>query len=369
MFTPGEIQFVNIRKQFGPVMVIPDLSLTVRAGERLVLLGPSGCGKTTALRMIAGLETISAGQLYLGGQLANDLEPGDRQVAMVFQNYALYPHMSIRDNIAFGLETKKVPAAEIKQRIETALEMLNLSGLDSRKPRELSGGQRQRVALARAVVKRAPYFLLDEPLSNLDAQLRSRARKELVRLHDVIRSTMVYVTHDQVEAMTIGQRIAVMAQGVLQQVGSPADIYDRPANVFVARFIGSPPMNLLTARVEGAALRLGETYLPLPPVWRNRLANYQDKAVELGIRPENVILQSRQDCDDGVAAVRVRATFREHFGNQSIIYLQCGEQELAAVVAPGEAAAAGEDLSWCVDWRQVRLFDTASSLAIEPEAG
>lgn len=366
-FTPGEIQFVNIKKQFGSVVVIPDLTLTVKAGERLVLLGPSGCGKTTALRMIAGLETISAGKLHLGGQLANDLEPGERQVAMVFQNYALYPHMSIRDNIAFGLETKKVPAAEIERRIAVALEMLNLSGLEARKPRELSGGQRQRVALARAVVKQAPYFLLDEPLSNLDAQLRARARKELVKLHDVIRSTMVYVTHDQVEAMTIGQRIAVMSQGVLQQIGSPADIYDRPANTFVARFIGSPPMNLLPARVTGTELRLGDSSVPLPENWTNRLAGYRDKTVELGIRPEYVTLYRREDCH--AAAVTAPITFREHFGNQSIVYFPIDGREIAAVVNPGEAPATGEELVWCLDWEHVRLFDSESGLAIVPAAG
>ena len=358
----GEIKFDHVKKQFGPVVVIPDLSLTINAGERLVLLGPSGCGKTTALRMIAGLESISAGDLYLGGVLANELEPGERQVAMVFQNYALYPHMTVWDNIAFGLETKKIPRTEIGERIEQALQMLNLSGLEKRKPKELSGGQRQRVALARAVVKQAPYFLLDEPLSNLDAQLRSRARKELVKLHEVIGSTMVYVTHDQVEAMTIGQRIVVMSQGVLQQAGTPAEIYDWPANVFVARFIGSPPMNLTPAGVAGGTLRIGETTLTPPQYWLKRLADYDGRMVELGMRPEHVKLYEKSTPAE--ESLEVKITFKEHFGNQSILYFQCGGKELAAVAAPNQAQEGNGPAYWRLNWEQVRLFDGATGQSI-----
>lgn len=360
----GEIKFVNITKRFGQVMVIPDLSLAIKAGERLVLLGPSGCGKTTALRMIAGLESVSAGELYLGGRLANDLEPGEREVAMVFQNYALYPHMTIWENIAFGLEAKKIPLDEIKKRFDVALQMLNLSGLENRKPKELSGGQRQRVALARAVVKQAPYFLLDEPLSNLDAQLRARARKELVKLHDVIGSTMVYVTHDQIEAMTIGQRIAVMSQGVLQQVDSPAVIYDQPANLFVARFIGSPPMNLIPVRVEGLVLRVGRALICIPPEWVECLGAYNGKMVEMGIRPEYVELTEDYRAADN--CVEVQVTFKEHFGNQTIVYFQCADKELAAIVNPGQEQVYGGNLSWRVDWKYVRMFDSDSGQAIRP---
>ena len=362
--TAGEIKFVNVTKKFGTVMVIPDLTLTIKAGERLVLLGPSGCGKTTALRMIAGLESISAGELYLGGQLANDWEPGERQIAMVFQNYALYPHMTIWENVAFGLETKKVLPEEIKRRIDIALQMLNLSGLENRKPKELSGGQRQRVALARAVVKQAPYFLLDEPLSNLDAQLRARARKELVKLHDLIGSTMVYVTHDQVEAMTIGQRIVVMAQGGLQQIGSPSDIYDWPANVFVARFIGSPPMNLIPAQVEGQNLRVGSSLLRMSAEWAQRLVDYKGKIVEMGIRPEHVNLHQSLGLTED--SIEVQVTFREHFGNQSIVYFQCGTKEMAAVISSGGESVDNGTLSWYVDWKHVRMFDSASGQAIRP---
>lgn len=363
----GEIKFVNITKKFGQVMVIPDLSLTIKAGERLVLLGPSGCGKTTALRMIAGLESVSAGELYLGGRLANELEPGEREVAMVFQNYALYPHMTIWENIAFGLEAKKIPMDEIKKRFDGALQMLNLSGLENRKPKELSGGQRQRVALARAVVKQAPYFLLDEPLSNLDAQLRARARKELVKLHEALGSTMVYVTHDQIEAMTIGQWIAVMSQGVLQQVDSPAGIYDWPANLFVARFIGSPPMNLIPVQVEGLVLRVGRSLLSISPEWIECLAAYSGKKIEMGIRPEYVELTE----GDGTTGnnVEVQVTFKEHFGNQTIVYFQCAGKELAAIVSPGEEQVSGENLSWRVDWKHVRMFDSESGQAIRPDKG
>ena len=358
----GEIKFEHVKKQFGPVVVIPDLNLTINAGERLVLLGPSGCGKTTALRMIAGLEEVSAGSLYLNGELANEREPGERQVAMVFQNYALYPHMTVWDNIAFGLETKKIPTDEIAARIERALQMLNLSGLEHRKPKELSGGQRQRVALARAVVKQAPYFLLDEPLSNLDAQLRSRARKELVKLHEVIGSTMVYVTHDQVEAMTIGQRIVVMSQGVLQQVGSPAEIYDWPANVFVARFIGSPPMNLTTAGVAGGILRIGGAELIPPPSWRQGLAVYEGRCVELGLRPEHVRLT--RSAGTAETALAVEVSFQEHFGNQSILYFQCGGKEWAAVAPPHQPCEAGGKFYWQLEWERIRLFDGESGQAI-----
>jgi len=270
--------------------------------------------------------------------------------------------MTVWENIAFGLETKKVPQAEIKKRIDVALQMLNLTGLEARKPRELSGGQRQRIALARAVVKQAPYFLLDEPLSNLDAQLRARARKELVKLHDYIGSTMVYVTHDQVEAMTIGQRIVVMAQGVLQQIGTPADIYDRPANVFVARFIGSPPMNLIDVQVEGQTLRLGRFALKLPAAWAAHLNDYNGKLLQLGIRPEHVVLT--ETAGDADTSMEVQVTFKEHLGNQSILYFLCGEKEVTASVNAGQPLTDSATLFWCIDWEHVRIFDSASGNAI-----
>ena len=246
------IEFKAVKKKYDETTVIQELNFSIKEGERLVLLGPSGCGKTTTLRMIAGLEEISEGQLLMGGAVVNNVAPGKRNIAMVFQNYALFPHLSVWENITFGLKIQKLTEQEMAKRVKEALEILNLTGYENRKPKELSGGQKQRVALCRAIVKQSPYFLLDEPLSNLDAQLRQQARTELVKLHEIYKPTMIYVTHDQVEAMTIAQRIAIMNKGELQQIDTPENIYHRPANTFVASFIGTPPMNLFRGRLEPA---------------------------------------------------------------------------------------------------------------------
>lgn len=357
----GEIRLRDVRKVFGATTVLAGLNMTVSAGERLVLLGPSGCGKTTALRLIAGLETVSGGEIFLGGRLANDLEPSARQVAMVFQNYALYPHMTVWENIAFGLENRRVPAEEAAGRIRRALAMLNLTGLERRKPRELSGGQRQRVALARAVVKEAPYFLLDEPLSNLDAQLRVQARSELVRLHGQIASTMVYVTHDQVEAMTIGQRVAVLAQGVLQQVAAPAEIYSRPANVFVARFIGNPPMNIVPARLADGVLRLTPTLaLPLPAYWQDWLGRQHAGEVLFGCRPEHITVRA----GGAAPGIPARVTFRENIGAVRLVYFTVADQIWAAAAGPGVVLPEGGDVTWDVDWRQAHFFTATGGASL-----
>jgi multiple sugar transport system ATP-binding protein len=248
----ANVTFEHVTKKFGDVAAVNDLNLDVADGEFLVLVGPSGCGKSTALRMIAGLEEITSGTLKIGDRVVNDLAPKDRDVAMVFQSYALYPHMSVRDNLAFGLKLRKVPKADIDRRVNETGKLLELSPLLDRKPKQLSGGQRQRVALGRAIVREPKVFLMDEPLSNLDAKLRVQTRAEIARLHQRLRTTFVYVTHDQVEAMTMGSRIAVMNFGVLQQVGTPQQLYDAPANRFVAGFIGSPAMNFVEMKVEGA---------------------------------------------------------------------------------------------------------------------
>ncbi|MBP2658468.1 MAG: Glycerol-3-phosphate-transporting ATPase, partial [Firmicutes bacterium] len=276
------IIFENVCKSYGETAVVKDLNMTIQEGERLILLGPSGCGKTTTLRMVAGLENITAGTLKMGGQVVNTVEPGARNIAMVFQNYALYPHMTIWENITFGLFIQKIPIEEIKARTEQALEILNLSGYEQRKPNELSGGQKQRVALCRSLVKQAPYFLLDEPLSNLDAQLRLQARTELVKIHNLYRPTFIYVTHDQVEAMTVGQRIAIMNQGALQQLDTPDVIYQHPANTFVASFIGSPPMNLLQGAFRDGALWIAGCRVNPPTKWHTLLAEHQE--LWIGIR-------------------------------------------------------------------------------------
>src|SRR6187399_2260477 len=250
------VTFENVNKVFGDFHAVKDLNLEIGDAEFMVLVGPSGCGKTTSLRMIAGLEEISSGTLRIGDRVVNDIAPKDRDIAMVFQSYALYPHMSVRDNLAFGLKLRKVPKAEIERRVNEAAETIQLQKLLDRKPKELSGGQRQRVALGRAIVREPAVFLMDEPLSNLDAKLRVQTRAEIARLHQRLGTTMVYVTHDQVEAMTMGQRIAVMSEGLLQQVGTPQDLYDNPKNRFVAGFIGSPAMNFVEVPADKSVTEL-----------------------------------------------------------------------------------------------------------------
>lgn len=260
------ILFENVSKIYGKNPVIENLNIEVRTGERLILLGPSGCGKSTILRMIAGLEKVTEGKLYMGEKCVNEVDCGERNVSMVFQNYALFPHMTVKENILYGLKVHKVPKVEMKERLSQVLEMLDLKGLEERKPKELSGGQRQRVALARAVVKRADYFLLDEPLSNLDAQLRLRAREELVKIHEVYGQTMVYVTHDQMEAMTVGDRIALLNKGKIQMLDTPSNVYHKPANVFTAKFIGSPSMNIVEVGMSERSFWIGEQEMIIPEV-------------------------------------------------------------------------------------------------------
>ncbi|WP_147675310.1 ABC transporter ATP-binding protein [Numidum massiliense] len=363
--TKGDIRFIDVEKRFGDVQVIPPLRLTVRSGERLVLLGPSGCGKTTVMRLIAGLEEPSAGEIYFGDQCVNDVDASERHVAMVFQNYALYPHLSVLDNLTFSLKLRKVKRQQREARARVAARMVNIEHLLQRKPRELSGGQRQRVALARAAVREAPYFLLDEPLSNLDAQLRHSAREELVELHEKLRTTMVYVTHDQVEAMTVGQRIAVLKDGQLQQIGTPQEIYEQPGNVFVARFVGSPTINIVSVWLEGEGIVVAEAsdgkpirskgqVLPLPQHMRFALEKHvRGNGLQLGVRPEDVrivskgivstratitspeaVTTSTTDCIAGSCASAIRIHGRlvrvEYLGHQYVYHVRVGSQILRA---------------------------------------
>lgn len=310
----------NVTKQFGDTVVIDQLNLQIRKGERLILLGSSGCGKSTILRMISGLETISAGTLYLNGKVANDIDPGDRGVAMVFQNYALFPHMTIDENISYGLRIRKVPEEEIRRRIDKALDLLRLTGLGDRLPKQLSGGQRQRVALARALVNQADFFFLDEPLSNLDAQLRAHARKELVKIHEMYGQTFLYVTHDQIEAMTVGQRIAVLDQGKVQMLDTPQRVYHRPANRFVATFIGSPAMNMIPVLRNGEGLVLNDTTVSLGEAWRTCLGAAA-APTEMGVRPEHVELTN----DPAAGGVPVKVDYVEDYGNRVRIILRSTE--------------------------------------------
>ena len=350
----NNIVFKDVCKSYGHVEVIKNLNLEIPEGQRLILLGPSGCGKTTILRMIAGLEKITSGDLYMGDQRVNDVDPGDRNIAMVFQNYALYPHMTVEKNILFGLQVAKVPQAEQQERLKWALEILGLSHLAKRYPRELSGGQRQRVALCRALVKKAPYFLLDEPLSNLDAQLRTLARGELVKVHEVYRPTFVYVTHDQIEAMTIGQKIVVVDKSVIQQYDTPSNIYNRPSNIFVAQFIGSPSMNIVEANVDGAELVIGGQRVAVPDSWRHLIG--ERSRVKVGIRPENIILEN------GSGDCRLDIDYVENHGNKLCIAFKLADTLCMATSDVSVAVSADTYLK--IDWAKVHMFDCETTLNI-----
>jgi len=306
------IKFQNVSKKYDQEEVISDLNLEIMEGERLILLGPSGCGKSTILRMIAGLEDITSGDLYFGERRMNQVAPGDREVSMVFQNYALFPHMSVKDNITYALKAHKVPKDDMDKRLRDSIALLDLQGLEDRKPRELSGGQRQRVALARALVKQSDIFLLDEPLSNLDALLRVHARKNLLEIHNAFRHTMIYVTHDQIEAMTLGHRIALLYKGDLQMIGTPTELYHRPVNLFSASFIGTPPMNLFDVHLDGTELCLGPHRLPLTEAWLNYLSDRDFDELVLGIRAERLRISD----EVSPYSIPVSVDYTENYGNQ-----------------------------------------------------
>jgi multiple sugar transport system ATP-binding protein len=326
------IELVHLSKVYGnDVTAVRDLNLDVAEGEFMVLVGPSGCGKTTALRMIAGLEEITSGEIRIGSKVVNDLAPRDRDIAMVFQNYALYPHKSVYENLAFGLRMRKVPKDEQKRRVEEIARILGLGDMLQRRPAQLSGGQRQRVAMGRAIVREPRAFLMDEPLSNLDAKLRVQMRAEIARIQQALKVTTVYVTHDQVEAMTMGHRVAVMRDGELQQVDTPQRLYDAPANLFVASFVGSPPMNLFEAVVERDNGRLickvGDTELELPAdiaAERASLANYAGRRVAVGIRPEDVREASGWDG----ARLRGRILLVESLGSEQLVHIEIAANPL-----------------------------------------
>jgi multiple sugar transport system ATP-binding protein len=361
----------------GPVVALDHLTLDVADGEFLILVGPSGCGKSTALRMVAGLERISDGTISIGDRVVNDVPPKDRDIAMVFQNYALYPHMTVEKNLGFGLRRRHTPREDVRQRVDEMSEMLGLQDLLRRRPGQLSGGQRQRVAMGRALVREPEVFLLDEPLSNLDAKLRVQMRSELKRLHDRIGVTTIYVTHDQVEAITLGERIAVLSQGVLQQVGPPQDVYDHPANVFVAGFIGSPPMNLLKGNAAGGRIAVGEVEFVDRQV--------PDGEVLVGIRPEG--LHPVGEAFDG-PVFEVSVEVVEPLGDEVLVHgsiearaaegrreaeeaalLADGKRDRATItlrLPPEERPKPGSRLRVGMAQHKVRLFDAANGLAVEP---
>ena len=329
----------HISKMFGEVLAVDDVSLRVEDGEFMVLVGPSGCGKSTILRMIAGLEEVTAGEIEIGDEQVTDLEPKERDIAMVFQNYALYPHMTVEQNLGFGLKLQHLPKPEREQRVQDAATILGLQDMMTRKPSELSGGQRQRVAIGRAMVREPKAFLMDEPLSNLDAKLRIHMRAELQRLHDRLQTTTVYVTHDQVEAMTLGDRVAVLRDGVLQQVDTPQILYTQPANLFVAAFMGAPPMNLVEATIAGGMLKFGGFEIPAA---NGALAGYDQETVIVGIRPADM-----EDADvrhEEGPTIAVRADVTEELGSEVNILFRVDAPPVATDVIMAATDEEGEEL-------------------------
>ncbi|GAO03432.1 ABC transporter ATP-binding protein [Anaeromyxobacter sp. PSR-1] len=348
----------NLAKRFGETRVIEGLDLEIQDGEFMVLVGPSGCGKSTALRMIAGLEEVSGGEILIGGRVVNDVPPKDRDIAMVFQSYALYPHMTVRENLEFGLRIRKTPQAEMDRLVTEAAQVLGIDALLHRKPKELSGGQRQRVALGRAIVRKPSVFLFDEPLSNLDAKLRVQMRAEIKKLQARLGVTTIYVTHDQVEAMTMGNRIAVLNAGKLQQVGAPLELYERPANLFVAAFIGSPPMNFFKARLEGGGGRIAAAgfSLPVPAALRAATAARDGAAVTVGIRPENVVELGRAPRGES-ARIPVTVDIAEPLGDEVIVHARAGEDPVVFRQAPHAIPGIGDQLEVQVELDHLHLFD------------
>ncbi|MBI3966197.1 MAG: ABC transporter ATP-binding protein [Chloroflexi bacterium] len=362
----------HVTKAFGSVVALDNLCLTAEDREFLVLVGPSGCGKSTALRLVAGLELPTSGEIFIGDRPVTSIPPRERDIAMVFQSYALYPHMSVYDNLAFGLKMRRFPKPEIAARVGEAAAILGIETLLARKPRQLSGGQRQRVALGRAIVREPLAFLMDEPLSNLDAQLRVQTRTELIKLHRRLETTVIYVTHDQVEAMTMGTRIAVMRDGVLQQLAAPQDLYDSPANTFVAGFIGSPAMNFFPGRLRQQAGSWSvdtDTFEhPVPPLLVDAVSGRTDPIVILGARPEHIQLAKHTAPADG-KPFRARADVVELLGNEIHVYFTAGPLPLVARLDPRTAVRAGEEHELILAPDRVHLFDAASTKRLTTPAG
>ena len=356
------VKLEAVRKVFGSDVVVDDVTFDVADGEFMVLVGPSGCGKSTTLRMIAGLESVTAGKLWIGDRVVNDVPPSRRDIAMVFQSYALYPHMTVRENLAFALTLRRLPAAEIAARVDRAAAMLGLDALLDRRPRALSGGQRQRVAIGRAIVREPQAFLFDEPLSNLDAKMRVQMRREISSLQRRLGVTTVYVTHDQVEAMTMGDRIVVMNRGRIQQIDTPLGLYDRPANLFVAGFIGSPAMNMLDGVVvrgdDGLEFRSIDGSLALPLVAsRPQTEAPLGRPVVAGLRPEVLYLQGSPRPAGPFATIALPLVAVEPLGNETLLYAGAASTELTARVAPEPLPAIGEPVELLVDLSRVHLFD------------
>jgi multiple sugar transport system ATP-binding protein len=361
----AQIELRALAKAFeSNVKVVNDVDLTIQDGEFLVLVGPSGCGKSTALRLIAGLEQADSGEIYIGDHLINNVPPKDRDIAMVFQNYALYPHMTVYDNMAFGLKLRKFKKNEIRERVEEAAQILEIVPLLKRKPKQLSGGQRQRVALGRAIVRKPAVFLFDEPLSNLDAKLRVQMRTEIKKLHQRLKVTMIYVTHDQVEAMTMGDRIAVMKDGIIQQVNTPLSLYDHPCNLFVAGFIGSPSMNFihcLLMQNNGIIADEGNVKIKIPAEYTPKLKPFLNQKIIIGIRPEDISLSpGRQTTVD----ISVKLDVIEPMGNEAILYLTTGRTLLINRSKVFADLKPGQSLKVYLDLKQAHFFNPQSDQVI-----
>jgi len=364
----AEVVLRNVTKVFdGNVVAVKDASLQVADREFVVLVGPSGCGKSTTLRMIAGLEEITAGEVFIDGRLVNDVPPKNRDIAMVFQNYALYPHMSVYDNMAFGLKLRKYPKAEIDARVHEAAQILDIDNLLDRKPKALSGGQRQRVAVGRAIVRKPKAFLFDEPLSNLDAKFRVQMRAEISKLHRRLEATMIYVTHDQVEAMTMGDRIVVMENGLIQQVDTPINVYERPVNRFVAGFIGSPSMNFVDGRLlgdGGLVFDEGAVRIRLSDRLAGLLGAYVDRTLTLGVRPEALYSRRQADGVSELAEFPAKVDLVEPMGSETYLYLSTGRNNLVARVDAHILPEVGQQVTLGIDLARAHFFDEAGATVV-----
>jgi len=364
----ASVTFNHVVKRFGEVIAVNDLCIEIEDQEFLVLVGPSGCGKTTALRCLAGLEEITSGTINIADRMVNDVAPKDRDIAMVFQSYALYPHMSVYDNMAFGLKLRKTPKDEIKRRVNEAATLLGIENLLDRKPRQLSGGQRQRVAVGRAIVREPKVFLFDEPLSNLDAKLRVEQRTNISRLHQQLQTTFIYVTHDQVEAMTMATRIAVLSKGILQQIDTPQKLYDSPDNLFVAGFIGSPSMNFFNGKLvkgDGKLFFDGSSFRVEVPANRyNSYNNYVEKSVIMGIRPEDIHHPNYAPQEIFGQPVEGKIDVTELMGNEIFLYMTVGEHNFIGRIDPRSKVSMGDNSQVLFNLHNMHLFDPDSEQAI-----
>lgn len=368
----AEVILKNVTKKYGNIVAVDDINLQVNDGEFIVLLGPSGCGKTTTLRLIAGLEELTNGNIYIGNKIVNNIPPKDRNIAMVFQNYALYPHMSIYQNISFGLRIRKTPKDIIDKKVKEVAEMLGIENLLYRKPKELSGGQRQRTALARAIVRNPEVFLMDEPLSNLDAKLRVQTRGELIKLHKRLGATTIYVTHDQIEAMTLGDRVMVMNKGVIQQIDKPKEVYDHPLNNFVAGFVGTPPMNFIDAHLEKRGndfyVKSKDFQIKLTPKQAKKIeeANLGSEDITLGIRTKDFYLESdiNEEQRKTVVKIVINIDFVELMGAETFVHFKINDSSTIARVSAGGDYAIGESMTLYVDISNIHIFDKTTGNAV-----